>query len=644
MGSATGTRWAILGWITGVVLASAGSAAASEMGQAAAARVSLDSYQYYLDDMLYTHPGDNRGFGPEHDLARANIAALMEGFGLTVTLEPFLYQGGTYYNVVGTKTGTTYADQEYVIGAHYDSVNNPGADDNASGVALVLESARVLTAYESEYTIRFVAFDREEQGLHGSQAYVSAHLDDDILGMISADMVAYNTGMDWVDIYGRTASNSIKSALASAVNTYGGGLLPWANGAFDASDHAPFEWAGFPACLLIEDWGNPYYHTQSDHVEMIDYIDYDYATRITRTVVGFLVDNANVIVTTATGDFDEDFDVDIDDYTVFYDCWTGPDGGPIEPDCDLGDFDFDDDVDCEDWNGFKLVWTGPPTYPPFWAGCDNDCNVNTIADEYDLDAGTSQDCNDNLVPDECDISAGTSDDQNANGRPDECDLSPPLPEDSLATGCTEDSHCEEAATCVMGMCYAPKNRYISVAANPDTAGLITARRISVETQTAGVVALGWIGQPDGTGFSELQSTPAYRDWSEGGPAVHVTGCQIAPANTYLIQSIEHGYDIGNETFYSPALALPTVPVWGDLVSTCPDDACLPPQGVVNLDDVLAGVTKFQGINNAPLAWLDIDPADADGSPNGIINLGDIMAVVRSFQGQPYPGLGPLDCP
>jgi acetylornithine deacetylase/succinyl-diaminopimelate desuccinylase-like protein len=153
---------------------------------AAADEVSEASYRDFLDNWLYTHAGDNRGVGgPEHDLARDNIEDFFLFYGLDVTLEPFQYSGLTYYNVVGTKLGTTFPNQEYIVGAHFDSVSNPGADDNGSGVALVLEAARILTQYDSAYTIRFIAFDREEQGLVGSYAYVSDHIGDDILGMIS---------------------------------------------------------------------------------------------------------------------------------------------------------------------------------------------------------------------------------------------------------------------------------------------------------------------------------------------------------------------------------------------------------------------------------------------------------------------------
>jgi hypothetical protein len=201
-----GSVWALA---VGLSVALLPIAAASNEGHAAADQVSEATYRYFLGDnqgvegILFTHASDNRGpNGPDHDPARENIATHLESYGLSVTLEPFTYWGDTYYNVVATQAGTLHPDQEYIVGAHYDSVDNPGADDDASGVSLVLEAARILSQYESDYTIRYVGFDMEESGLIGSQAYVDAHIGDDILGMISADMVAYNTGANHADIYG----------------------------------------------------------------------------------------------------------------------------------------------------------------------------------------------------------------------------------------------------------------------------------------------------------------------------------------------------------------------------------------------------------------------------------------------------------
>ncbi|MHC4091004.1 MAG: M28 family metallopeptidase, partial [Planctomycetota bacterium] len=289
--------WLLAGAL-GLIVVAAHSAPASEMGQAAADEVSQSSYTDILVNWLYTHPGDNRGFGPEHDLAQDNIVFLFESYGLSVALEPFTYSSSTYYNVVATKLGTVFPNQEYVVGAHYDSVDNPGADDDASGVALILEVARVVSQYDSEYTIRFVAFDREEQGLYGSNAYVDDHIGDDILGMIQADMVAYDPSTNHALIYGSANSLPIKTDLGAAITLYSDGLTYTDDGWNGQSDHAPFDAAGYQACLLIEGevWNNPYYHTQDDHVQNLGYINYRYATKMTRSVVGFLVDHANVMV------------------------------------------------------------------------------------------------------------------------------------------------------------------------------------------------------------------------------------------------------------------------------------------------------------------------------------------------------------
>jgi len=116
--------------------------------------------------------------------------------------------------------------------------------------------------------------------------------------MISADMVAYDPGTNHARIYGRTASSLIKTSLGQAITAYGDGLTYTILGALDASNHAPFESAGFQACLLIEGevWSNPHYHTQQDCFDTPGYLNFDYAIKMTRSVVGWLVDQAGVQV------------------------------------------------------------------------------------------------------------------------------------------------------------------------------------------------------------------------------------------------------------------------------------------------------------------------------------------------------------
>jgi len=266
-------------------------------------QVSQATYSYYLNDVLYTHLGDNREWGPEHDLAQSNIYGEFESFGLDTNLHPFEYGGGTYYNVVGAHYGTVRPDDIYILGAHYDSKNGPGADDNASGTAGIMEAARVLSQYEFEATLIFIGFDREEQDLVGSTAYAQDHSDDDILGMVEMDMISYNnSGSDMARIYGRDSSEPLKESLAEAISLYGNGLSSVDSGVIGRSDHEPFQDEGFQACLLIEYdvWDNIYYHTLNDSVDTPNYIDYTFATNMVRSVVGLFATSAVLIPEPAT--------------------------------------------------------------------------------------------------------------------------------------------------------------------------------------------------------------------------------------------------------------------------------------------------------------------------------------------------------
>jgi len=106
---------------------------------------------------------------PSNDKAADYIQQKLESYGLTVYNQLF---GGTGRNVYGVQTGTDLPNQKYIICAHYDDMPSgstaPGADDNASGTAAVLEAARIISQYLAEYTIVYALWDEEEQGLIGS--------------------------------------------------------------------------------------------------------------------------------------------------------------------------------------------------------------------------------------------------------------------------------------------------------------------------------------------------------------------------------------------------------------------------------------------------------------------------------------------
>ena len=85
----------------------------------------------------------------------------------------FTYSGNSTKNLIITKTGTTYPNTFIIVCGHYDTIAGPGVNDNGSGVSVILEMARILKNIPTEYSIKFINFTGEEQGLLGSQNYVN---------------------------------------------------------------------------------------------------------------------------------------------------------------------------------------------------------------------------------------------------------------------------------------------------------------------------------------------------------------------------------------------------------------------------------------------------------------------------------------
>jgi len=348
--------------------ASSARAQGTPLGRYAASCVDQAIFEHVHGNVLYTHDGDDNGYGPEHDLSRLAIEAELSSYGFTPVLDQFVYQGQTYYNVVAERLGTTRPEDIYVVGAHWDSVDNPGADDNASGVAALLEIARLIGQWESAATIRLIAFDREEQGLRGSAAYVLDHLDDNFAGMVALDMLAWREGPhSLARIYGRALSDSVKYPLAAAVADYAH-IQCSVHGLLDRSDHAPFEQHGFPAAWLMEYdfWTNPYYHLPSDSLDTPGYIDYDYALALTRGVLGWLVEAAGVVPSHPTGDLNCDYRCDAADINAFVLALSSAAAySAAYPDCDRlnADIDGDGEVSFGDINAFVSLLISPCAGP-----------------------------------------------------------------------------------------------------------------------------------------------------------------------------------------------------------------------------------------------------------------------------------------
>ncbi|MCB9554212.1 MAG: M20/M25/M40 family metallo-hydrolase [Myxococcales bacterium] len=264
--------------------------------------------------------------GAHWQAAQDRCADAFLGAGLEVTRQP-IPGGGV--NVIGVLPGTTRADEQIITGAHYDSVwDCAGADDNASGVAGVIEAARVLATRRYERTLVFLCFDAEEDGLVGSTDYAlrARERGDDVKGVVVFEMIGYrdptpgsqslpqgiggvfpaavaeiearesrgdfivSIGDDDPAMIGHLQSAAALTGLPIVSFPVPGVLR--ANdptGVLGRSDHAPFWAGGYPALMLTDtaELRNPRYHCGLGDDD-IDSVDVEFALMTTATVIGGL--------------------------------------------------------------------------------------------------------------------------------------------------------------------------------------------------------------------------------------------------------------------------------------------------------------------------------------------------------------------
>lgn len=286
---------------------------------------------------------------------------------------------GVYQNVVAELTGMTTPETVYVVGAHYDHVggDRPGGDDDASGVAGLLEAAAALSGHQFESTVRFVAFSAEEDGLYGSRDYVaSLPANETVAGMIQLDMIllpgkhddpnSRPSPPDWEidvdlvyhdDVPGEVAwADAFRAAAADYVpdlKVDASTVWTW------RSDHSAFTDAGFPAFLAIENSineisVNPWYHKYDDASDREAglYYDYEFATLVTQAVAATVASEATPV--SLPGDFNLDAAVDQDDLSLLLINW----GAGTQP----GDWEsaFDGEVDQSELTDLLSNWGAGP--------------------------------------------------------------------------------------------------------------------------------------------------------------------------------------------------------------------------------------------------------------------------------------------
>ncbi len=240
--------------------------------------------------------------------ARNWMVSKFQGWGYTDVTTPQVYYGGGYhYNVKVVKLGYAEPDQVIVIGGHYDSYNQqssgslyaPGADDDASGTALVMEVARVLKDVPLRKTVIFMPFTAEEVGLVGSEAAAADFKANNtkLEVMLNFDMVAYAPGTFWgltMTSGPNQAYRDVAVSVAEQVAEYSPVI---GSSLGSSSDHYSFHVQGYPVVDNIEtEFNTDGWHTNLD---LSSRLNFPFYTEVARMAVASVARIANAGVPTS---------------------------------------------------------------------------------------------------------------------------------------------------------------------------------------------------------------------------------------------------------------------------------------------------------------------------------------------------------
>jgi Zn-dependent M28 family amino/carboxypeptidase len=239
-------------------------------------------------------------------------------------------RGRTYRNIIASRPGLLHPEERVAVMAHYDTVaGSPGADDNASGVAVLLEMARVLAGFDFDRSVDFIGVCLEENacdddhcsGTRGSQALarhardqgwdLSAVLVLESVGFAGADAVqrapagvpvAVPEVGNFIAVIGNERSAGLAAAFLRAVERQridlpqvtltvpgNGELLPDSR----RSDHAPFWDQGYRALMVTDttNFRNPHYHCPTDTLATLNL---DFAAKVCRAAAGTVLELAGL--------------------------------------------------------------------------------------------------------------------------------------------------------------------------------------------------------------------------------------------------------------------------------------------------------------------------------------------------------------
>jgi hypothetical protein len=293
------------------------------------------------DDLKMIVGVRHRTGNPGHlDFVKSLITDRFNAHGLETESLPFLRNNLRGENIAGRKAGFSNEKQIYIIDGHFDTISNsPGADDNGSAIAGMLEALRVLAGYNFQKSIRFVGFDLEEAGLVGSSHFVNTEglkPYETVEGVFNFEMIGYfdnapNTqtlpagfNILYPEVYNAISNDSFRGNFITNVGIQS---HPGLNEAFEAaadkyvpelkvisilapaqwqsltpdlgrSDHAPFWIAGLPALMLTDgaNFRNPNYHSPND---TLGTLNFTFMRQVVKATVAAIAELAEVTHSTS---------------------------------------------------------------------------------------------------------------------------------------------------------------------------------------------------------------------------------------------------------------------------------------------------------------------------------------------------------
>jgi hypothetical protein len=264
------------------------------------------SQLYTHVEHLTVHIGSRSIYGYGNvEATRRYIVSCLESFGYIPQLQEFSYDGKVYSNVIVSTNGRTRPDETVIIGAHYDTVEGtPGADDNASAVAILLEMCRMLKDFTPGRTLKLVFFVLEEPPVFrtehmGSYIYASSAKEthENITAMISLEMLGYYSNKkggqtfpvplmslmysstpDFIAVVGNLKSRNLVGSVSNSLARNCGvpvetlSTMSFVPGV-DFSDHWSFWKMEYPAVMITDTafYRNPNYHTERDTIDTLDF-------------------------------------------------------------------------------------------------------------------------------------------------------------------------------------------------------------------------------------------------------------------------------------------------------------------------------------------------------------------------------------